>query len=720
MEALLLDRFVYLFRIKAAHSNIITKENQIPIKPHYQVTHIAYTNKIYVPLTQYNMVDLQPSAKSILLPSLGGSQKTAVSLHQAKGAIPSHNLKSTIVACSGTPYVFLYGGFDENDALDSNVYLLNTDSMEWEIDSKLDGLYREGHLAVYLNNGNILIFGGLPFDDEITLSGTVSGVTSDGEMRKDSLMMIYNIFDKKWIGPPDFALTNAPSSRARHACCLTPDGTKFFVSGGLVKTSVLSDLYCYDLASGTWSGPFEFEPRFDHTIIYHNDRIYCFGGLNGDMNHVKTVTFYSLKTQSKCEVSVSSLTTANFSSLSYDLFILENGKDSETCLFVNLPAWNTAGGVDIASLNLTDFEVQVLFEQLDFLKFVKKVERNGRYLWNCAFMNHNGTLYLLGNKKRQFSHFLGGPLASNGLENEDEAVRENDWIEEEQDSVVLGGKLTHVLEVDMGLFGFSSHQSSNLTSDLERLFESHLFADFEITSLGEENDKRNFENQVAYNTKSLSVHKSILSARWPHFYRMISAGMNETLESKVFIPEPFYRVKAMVYYLYVGKLEPDEQLKIHDYSALVVLANMYELSEFRNMVLLRLVSLFEQYKNWFKNDEDSISELLRIWKDLSISNEQVLLSKVISFIKEKWGIITRSKSFILLSKDDIVKLCQDCTDDDNVASQLNTAAIKSPSRISLHSTETTSPDTPGRRTNSPFVIDSPAAQTHFQYSGSIF
>jgi len=201
---------------------------------------------------------------------------------------------------------------------------------------------------------------------------------------------------------------------------------------------------------------------------------------------------------------------------------------------------------------------------------------------------------------------------------------------------------------------------------------------------------------------------------------MISAGMNETLESKVFIPEPFYRVKAMVYYLYVGKLEPDEQLKIHDYSALVVLANMYELSEFRNMVLLRLVSLFEQYKNWFKNDEDSISELLRIWKDLSISNEQVLLSKVISFIKEKWGIITRSKSFILLSKDDIVKLCQDCTDDDNVASQLNTAAIKSPSRISLHSTETTSPDTPGRRTNSPFVIDSPAAQTHFQYSGSIF
>lgn len=664
------------------------------------------------------MVDLQPNAKSILLPSVSGSQETSVSLHQAKGAIPSHNLKSTIVACSGTSYVFLYGGFDDNDALDSNVYLLNTDTMEWEVDNKMDGLYREGHLAVYLNNGNVLIFGGLPFDDEISLSGNSSGVTSSGEMRKDNLMMIYNIFDKKWIGPPDFALTNAPSSRSRHACCLTPDGTKLFISGGLVKSSVLSDLYCYDLTSGTWSGPFEFEPRFDHTIIYHNERIYCFGGLNGDMNHVKTVTFYSFKTQSTCEVSVSNLVTTNFSSLSYDLFILENRRNPELSLFVNLPTWNTDGGVNIASLNLTDFEAQILFEQLDFLNFINEGEHNTKYIWSCAFINHNGTLYLLGNKKKQTSLMLGGHLAHNGLENEEETIHENDWIEEEPESVVHSVKFRHVLEVDIRLLGFSSHQSNSLTSDFEKLFESHLFADFEITSLRDENDKRNFENQDAYNTKSLPVHKSILSARWPHFYRMISAGMNESLESKVLIPEPFCRVKAIIYYLYVGKLEHDEQLKIYDYSALMVLANMYELSEFKSLVLLKLVSLFEQFRDWFKYDEDSISDLLRIWKDLSISHEQILLSKIIAFIKEKWGVITRSKSFMLLSKDDIVKLCQDSTDD--VASQQDATAIKSPSRISLHSIETTSPGTPGRRTNSPFVIDSPTAQSNLLYTGSIF
>ncbi|KAI5958664.1 hypothetical protein KGF57_002509 [Candida theae] len=665
------------------------------------------------------MVDSQPNTKSVIFPSSNASQEASVKLHCARGSIPSHNLKSTIVACSGTPFVFLYGGFDENDALDSNVYLLNTDTMEWECDNKMDGLYREGHSAVYLNDGNILVYGGLPFDDETSLPSAHSEASASRDMRKDHLMMIYNIFDKKWIGPPDFALTNAPSSRSRHACCLTPDGTKLFISGGLVKSTVLSDLYCYDLTSGTWTGPFEFEPRFDHTIIYHNDRIYCFGGLNGDMNHVKTVTFYSFKTKAKCEASISSLATTSFSSLSYDLFILENKRNPGVSLFVNLPTWNVEGGVNVASLDLKDFEAQVLFEQLDFSKFVGENERDAKFLWSCAFINHNGSLFLLGNKRKQCSHLFGGNLAPTGLENEAETTHGNEWIDEEQDSVLQSVKLNHVLEVELASFGVSNQSRYTVSSDFEKLFESHLFADFEITSLVDEDDKRNFENQIAYNTKSMPVHKAILSARWPHFYRMISSGMNETLENRVFIPEPFCRVNAMVYYLYVGKIKHDEHLAIYDYSALVVLANMYELSDFKSLVLSKLVSLFEQFRVWFEDKEDSISDLLRIWKDLSISNERLLLSKIIVFVKEKWGVITRSKSFMLLSKDDIVKLCQDSTDE-TTTQENNTQAGKSPSRLSLHSTETISPGTPGRRTNSPFVLDSPAAQHNIQYTGSIF
>lgn len=111
-----------------------------------------------------------------------------------KGSIPSYNVKSAIVACTGTPYVFLYGGFDQDDELDSNVYLLDTSTMTWEIDNKVEGLFREGHLAICIGNGNVLVFGGLPFEDEVPTTASATG-----EVKNDSLMMIYNIYEKNGL-----------------------------------------------------------------------------------------------------------------------------------------------------------------------------------------------------------------------------------------------------------------------------------------------------------------------------------------------------------------------------------------------------------------------------------------------------------------------------------------------------------------------------------------
>ena len=56
-------------------------------------------------------------------------------------------------------------------------------------------------------------------------------------------------------------------------------------------------LYCYDLTLGIWLGPIEFVYRFDHTIMIYEERIFSFGGLDKDMNHVKSITYYSLKTK---------------------------------------------------------------------------------------------------------------------------------------------------------------------------------------------------------------------------------------------------------------------------------------------------------------------------------------------------------------------------------------------------------------------------------------
>ena len=383
------------------------------------------------------------------------SECPSLAIHKSLGSIPSHNFKSTIVACTGTPYVFLYGGFDEYDALDSNVYLLNTSTMEWEIDNKIDGLYREGHLSVYIGNGNVLVYGGLPFEDEIptlesrrfstrqtasTRQDTMNGST--GEIKKDSLMMIYNIFNKKWIGPPDFALENCPSSRSRHACCLSRDGSKLYISGGLVKSTPLNDLYCYDLTLGIWLGPIEFVYRFDHTIMIYEDRIFSFGGLDKDMNHVKSITYYSLKTKTMGEIylnlDITNVPPTGF----YDLAILSSKINPSISLFVKLPLWNYPNnGLSISCFDLGNFEAQNLFSQNNLSHYFTDKNMND-YIWKTAFTNHEGKLYLLGalKRKKRNSHPFGACLNTSSDMNENIMTEDDDEGHEHESDIDGNGR----------------------------------------------------------------------------------------------------------------------------------------------------------------------------------------------------------------------------------------------------------------------------------------
>ena len=185
----------------------------------------------------------------------------------------------------------------------------------------------------------------------------------------------------------------------------------------------------------------------------------------------------------------------------------------------------------------------------------------------------------------------------------------------------------------------------------------------------------------------------------------------------MFLPEPINRIKALIYYLYVGTIDFDEkyigELTLVDYSGLLVLTNLYELKELGYLLLQKLFKLFIQFDNNFSDDETSISTLLTIWRDLAFSNESIFIVTVLELIKRKWAIITRSKTFLSLSKEEIVRLCQDSTDDSPLS--------KSPNHNrSLDTLDTNLiPETPTRNTNSPFVIDSPANHSNL-LSTSVF
>lgn len=371
------------------------------------------------------------------------SKSNSLKISQITGDnAPRYNVKATLVPCTGTPYVFLFGGFDEFDNLDSNVYLLNLETRVWEVDEKHAGLFREGHLAIYIGDGNILVFGGIPHD-EFPMSDDLHGPSGTGStggasgFAKDSLMMIYNVFSRTWVGPPNFTLTNAPSSRSRHACCLSPDGTKVYISGGLVNSSPLNDLYCYDLVNGNWTGPIDFIARFDHFISEHNGKLYSFGGLNKDMNHVNhTLTWFELSDYSigelvllrkpinfalpkiytkvedsnnpgdeeeeeeeeidydgeELELILNKRNYQNFNSADCEHIYMDSGVNSEIKLDVSLPLWGSTNRdreYTISAFNISEFRYMPLMN-------MSSNSSARTFEWRHSFVSSDGVLYLLG------------------------------------------------------------------------------------------------------------------------------------------------------------------------------------------------------------------------------------------------------------------------------------------------------------------------------------
>lgn len=637
-------------------------------------------------------------------------KKPSINVYDLKGSIPPYNVKSTIVPCTETPYVFLYGGFDHYDDLDSNVYLLDTSTMTWEIDNKVDGLFREGHLAIYIGNGNILVFGGVPFDDDVSINASFTG-----EVKTGALMMIYNVFDKKWIGPPSFALENCPSSRSRHACCLSEDGSKMYISGGLVKSTPLDDLYIYDLMTGIWLGPIPFVCRFDHTILAYKDRIFSFGGLEKNMNHARSITYYSLNTGTMGEVF---LNTGDKTREFNEFSVLRSNINSSICLKVNLPSWNYPNNqLKVSCFNFSNFETTDLLNQRTLDYYFHAQKEIIQCHWKSVFVHHDGKLYFLGKKKDKSIHPFGGYLNNeeqiNGVNVTD---NHNDDDDDDDDDTTPNDDiqvhtLNFMLEINMQKFGISNRVENLLSRDFLGLLTQQEFTDFEIVCLENEEAKQAYENQQqGYTTKSIPVHKTILIARWPHFHRMLSAGMNEAIENKMFLPEPYTRVKALIYFLYVGSIDFDaklvEDLSILDYTGLLVMANMYELQELQSLVVMKLFNLFHNFQFKFNDgSEDDISLLLKIWKYLSFSDERIFMSTIIDLIKKKWSSITRSQTFLNLSKDEIVKLCQDSTDENINSTHGNKSPINSIRSVDTNELVTISP---ARHTHSPFVLDSPA------------
>ncbi|CDR38338.1 CYFA0S02e00496g1_1 [Cyberlindnera fabianii] len=556
---------------------------------------------------------------------LNGSPITAT-----KGTQPYSRVKSSsTVTESGK--LFLFGGFDEEDKLDGDVYILDIPTLTWE--THRHHIYREGHSALGIGGDDILVYGG------ISEAPNASFVDED--------LIVYNVKTNQWR--PAQSLGPIPPQRSRHAACLSADGKKMFISGGQVREeeNPLDDLYCYDIPSGTWDGPRKFLCRFDHAITFHDDKIWAFGGLTKEMAHATEISYFDLVTNT-----TGSIVMHDLPKFEGDHIYMPT-KNHSLLLDVVVPLW-TFEKVDpcIGLYDLKNLRWQAVL--------TGSYKPLLQYRWRHTFV-HENNLYL-----------IGYPLT-------DETIDDT-----------FDYKLSDVVQLDLEDLGINHTASTTNTSnegtiisDLSKLLLQEEFSDFHI--IGVQSDQRPSPHarfldstpldapflgeDTFIKSKPIPAHSIILLARWPHFRRMASSGMSETQTRTLFIPEPIDWICGLLEYLYTDNVSTKD---INQVTGLLILSNVYDLPGLRSLCIQCI------YSQGFK-----IKNVLKIWSRAKLVGEDVLAHNASTFCFYNWGKVVKTKQFRDLPKDELVMLCQEVEHDSVIVNNKN---LNAGQFMSIHDT----------------------------------
>ncbi|ODV74915.1 uncharacterized protein CYBJADRAFT_161401 [Cyberlindnera jadinii NRRL Y-1542] len=429
----------------------------------------------------------------------------------------------------GEGKLFLFGGFDEDDKLDGYVYVLDTTSSRW--DSRPGHVYREGHSAVYIGDGKVLIYG-----------GCTSDVTERQEEFHGEEMLLYNTVTCTWEAVEQNG--TPPKPRSRHAATLSTNGEFMFISGGLKpeKLEPYDDMFAFHIPTSTWGEPSQFIGRFDHSLVHQGDKLWAFGGFNKETARISELTWFDLKTYT---TGTTLIHQAQKDDISH-IFVQTGNPDF--VLDVVVPSWSWervnpwVGVYDLRNLR----HKVVISPNLSYLL---------NHTWKISFFT-NGRLYLVGYA-----------------------------LTEETMDATYDYELSHILSINFSELCSKQH-SGSWTSDFAKLLFDEKFSDYKIYGLSQNNRLARsdipFEELESFKSEPIPVHKLILYSRWPHFEMIENSGMAESQVGSLFIPEPVKWVKAFIEYLYTND--------VHDRSTdivtgLLILSNVYRLPELREKAL---------------------------------------------------------------------------------------------------------------------------------------
>ncbi|KAH3661642.1 hypothetical protein OGAPHI_006492 [Ogataea philodendri] len=533
------------------------------------------------------------------------------------GDSPYYRLQSSICVDEELDLLMLFGGFDQDDIIDDHVYLLDLKANKW-LDSRKCGIFREGHSMTSLSSGSVLVYGGLAVDDQYH-----QHLAGQNAVLNGLPMLIYNMVDDVWTSPesrsPDNGSRLEPISISRHSTCLSRDRSKVYISGGynvVIKEEPVNDLYCYEFATNKWDRR-TFVSRFDHFVYESGNKIWSFGGLSKQMNHVKKISMFDLDNNAVGELKLSNMPkmlTGNHTYLKIsdhkvlDIFTSQWSLDQETI----------KPSIGLFDLQKTKY-IPLITGSLNLLT---------KFRWRHFFI-HNDSLCM-----------LGYPLTP------------------ETNDTSYDYRMTHLMKIPLANLGASTKTDTGSTdvtllSSFHRLYNHNSFTDFRIVAINSFTRPED-DNDMYERSDPINVHKLVLITRWPYFKKLYESGMAESQLNEMFIPEPVGWVSRLVEYFYTNSID---NCTIDEMSGLLLLSEMYELSELKSMLLSQI------YADGFK-----LNTILEIWKIAVYLDDPILRSNCESFIFQNWGKLVKTSSFKKLDKQYILRLFEGLDNESKIVS----------------------------------------------------
>lgn len=548
-----------------------------------------------------------------------------------------------------------------------------------------------GHTACVWQGTKLLVYGG------------------ENEHREYlSDVVIYDLETSHWTQPD--IRGHIPKGRARHAAAVYDD--KLFIVGGLAgtETYTLDELCFLDLKTWTWSRPWSFVARFDHSAWIWGGRIWVFGGLGPDMDRTgdlwwldlnsspafKSVPAYGIPDPNLNERGGSNSRshlnpyhvqpntapgTSGYQANSSSVQVRGSPLASKTMAPGNVSSLRFVSGPNVPSSALgTHFHAYSSGALLDFvtpggsirpsdchlsaldlknLQWQKLAEGSEvfdpSYRWSYCAINEDGTrAWLLGCTVE--------PL-ENGGSNFGEYLSDVLPLDLRKFGLLGNGSASYPSLGKTELPASDTHLSSSLSSlgaDLAAMFdrppERNSGSDFIVTANKDEQDDdastlSSVEHGGSESTPTSSpihVHKLVLQARWPHFQRIYRSEMAEFHTKRLHIPEPYSVVRAFMWYLYTDSIAKHEEYckDLGDVAGLLVMAHVYDMPRLRLLCLHRL------------SRELDVEHAAIVWERAGTAEDEWLQRRAASYCLTHWGRVVRTDGFRQLSRRSMMELCE--------------------------------------------------------------